>query len=54
MSQPRMRGIETMVHPFGPGGVSSHLGIIRPLGFASPSGADIVVSLISAGLRDGH
>ena len=54
MSKHRVRRIETMVHSFGRRGVSSHLGIIRPIGFASPSEVDIAVSLISAGLRDGH
>lgn len=45
MSQSRMREIETIIHPFGHGGVSSHLGIIGPTAFASPSWVDLAVSL---------
>jgi len=44
MSQSRMREIETIIHPFGHGGVSSHLGIIGPTTFASPSWVDLAVS----------
>ena len=45
MSQSRMREIETIIHPFGHGGVSSHLGIIGPSAFASPSWVDLAVSV---------
>ena len=53
MSQSRMREIETIIHPFGHGGVSSHLGIIGPTAFASPSWVDLAVSLfyLSCSLR---
>lgn len=44
LSQSRMREIETIIHPFGHGGVSSHLGIIGPSAFASPSWVDLAVS----------
>ena len=47
MSQSRMREIETIIHPFGHGGVSSHMGIIGPTAFASPSWVDLAVSLLS-------
>lgn len=50
MSQSRMREIETIIHPFGHGGVSSHLGIIGPTAFASPSWVDLAVSIFPAGL----
>ena len=45
MSQSRMREIETIIHPFEHGGVSSHLGIIRPTAFASPSWVDLATSI---------
>ena len=43
VSQSRMREIETIIHPFGHGGVSSHLGIIGHTAFASPSWVDLAV-----------
>ena len=52
MSQSRMREIETIIHPFGHGGVSSHLGIIGPTTFASPSWVDLVVSTFSRCFRN--
>ncbi|KAF9649664.1 hypothetical protein BDM02DRAFT_3094462 [Thelephora ganbajun] len=44
MGQSRMREIETIIHPFGHGGVSSHMGIIGPTGFASPSWVDLALN----------
>ena len=53
MSQSRMREIETIIHPFGHGGVSSHLGIIGPTAFASPSWVDLAVSSFSRSRFEG-
>ena len=53
MSQSRMREIETIIHPFGHGGVSSHLGIIGPTAFASPSWVDLAVSSVSRSRFEG-
>lgn len=47
MSQSRTREIETIIHPFGHGGVSSHLGIIGQTAFTNPSWIDLAVRFFS-------